>query len=485
MSERFSFVGRGGLATLPESLGEDAFDGSEQRSRAAIDQLSRSLDDVCVSAVDPLEIAAALESAGVNDTIARERYDCYDVFDLAEALHRRVPLRARVSDARSAAAATPSARCIGRGALFALPGVFYLAVQEAFSSRLATAILIAVTIGGWAASQAISVLAYRILERSGSGAVNGFLRRCLFGSVLGAVATGAIGVGLGDWQGGLTTFAAAQAVYIVAATILVHLAADALLALALAPGVFVAGIAVLSGSTKLSTDVVVTMTASVALTVVAAAFRSRRSTRLGASPTWEDVAVAAPYIIYGTLAGGFVAIPIIAALTGGGHISPWLALALLPLTLSMGLAEFELWRHHDRTGVVLNTPDLRSFGRRASWSLGKTLARYTLVLVAISAVCALTGVWLGGSLPQGTLSLMAGYLALGVALLAGLVLITARRIAPVSIAVASAIAVFLTLQTAVAPPVGGSFALVCVALMGALVATALRDARQLINHRYR
>jgi hypothetical protein len=486
MSQRSTFAGRGDVATLPAGLRTTSFDGHEQRSHDPIDRLSRTLDDVCVSAVDPLEIAAALESAGVTDSVARNRYARDDVFDLAETLHQRVPLRSRGEVTNGAQVVPPSVRRVGRGALFALPGVFYLAVQDAFSSRIATAILIAVTIGGWAVSQAISVLAYRILARSGPAAVNGFLRRCLAGSVLGAVAIGGLGGWLGHWQTGLATFAVAQAVYIVAATILVHLSADGLLAMALAPGVFVAGIAVLSGSRELSTDVVATMTASVALTVVAAAFRSRRSTRSGARPTREDLGVAVPHVVYGTLAGGLVAIPIIAALTGSGHLSPWLALALLPLTLSMGLAEFELWRHHGRTGVALvNASDLTTFGRQASASLWRTLGRYTFVLAVLSGACALAGWWIGGSLPEGTVALMIGYLALGTALLAGLVLITASRVRSVSIAIGMAIGSFFALQTTVVPPIGGSFAGVCVALMAALVAIALRDARQLVNHRYR
>jgi hypothetical protein len=58
-----------------------------------MDQLSRRLDWVCTTATDPLQIAAALESDGVNDRIAREEYGFADVFELAEELYRRVPLR--------------------------------------------------------------------------------------------------------------------------------------------------------------------------------------------------------------------------------------------------------------------------------------------------------------------------------------------------------------------------------------------------------
>ena len=72
---------------------QTAFDGLNRRSLHPMDQLSRRLDWVCTTATDPLQIAAALESDGVNDRIAREEYGFADVFELAEELYRRVPLR--------------------------------------------------------------------------------------------------------------------------------------------------------------------------------------------------------------------------------------------------------------------------------------------------------------------------------------------------------------------------------------------------------
>jgi hypothetical protein len=72
---------------------QTAFDGLNRRSLHPMDQLSRRLNWVCTTTTDPLQIAAALESDGVNDRIAREEYGFADVFELAEELYRRVPLR--------------------------------------------------------------------------------------------------------------------------------------------------------------------------------------------------------------------------------------------------------------------------------------------------------------------------------------------------------------------------------------------------------
>ena len=57
---------------------------------AAVHRLCRQMRDVCASAVDPLEIAAALEAeAGLTGPMLRARYGCPDVFTLADEMYIR------------------------------------------------------------------------------------------------------------------------------------------------------------------------------------------------------------------------------------------------------------------------------------------------------------------------------------------------------------------------------------------------------------
>ena len=58
-----------------------------------VEELCEQFVAVCESAVDPLEIASALEFDGLNDQAARKRYGFSDVFTLAEEMYRRVPRR--------------------------------------------------------------------------------------------------------------------------------------------------------------------------------------------------------------------------------------------------------------------------------------------------------------------------------------------------------------------------------------------------------
>ena len=63
---------------------------SPAEADAAVHRLCRQMREVCASAVDPLEIAAALEAeAGLTGPMLRARYGCPDVFTLADEMYRR------------------------------------------------------------------------------------------------------------------------------------------------------------------------------------------------------------------------------------------------------------------------------------------------------------------------------------------------------------------------------------------------------------
>ena len=82
-----------------KSVDRASYAGPNRRSSSPLDRLSRRLNRVCSTAVDPYQIAAMLESDGLNDRIAREEYGFTDVFELADALYRRVPGRPQIGRA--------------------------------------------------------------------------------------------------------------------------------------------------------------------------------------------------------------------------------------------------------------------------------------------------------------------------------------------------------------------------------------------------
>ena len=95
--------------------------GANRRSTDPVDVLGRRMDEICVAAVSPLEIAAALEMDGINDRSAREVYGHEDIFALAEALYSRVPFRQKSQPIPTQP--KPSWVEVTRGLLYAFPGL--------------------------------------------------------------------------------------------------------------------------------------------------------------------------------------------------------------------------------------------------------------------------------------------------------------------------------------------------------------------------
>lgn len=67
-----------------------------QRPPTAVERVlgHEQLGLACGTAVDPLEIAAQMEAAGLSSQVVAESYGFPDVFGLAQAVYRQVPFRA-------------------------------------------------------------------------------------------------------------------------------------------------------------------------------------------------------------------------------------------------------------------------------------------------------------------------------------------------------------------------------------------------------
>ncbi|MBO1415380.1 hypothetical protein [Streptomyces sp. FH025] len=401
-----------------------------------LDELAERLRDVCADAVHPYEIAAFLESDGLSDEQAALLYGRPDAFTVAEELFEKVERRypGPSSEFANPWRADPW-RCVVRGLVFALPGLGYLLGANLFattrmrfglpSGMLALSIA---TLVSWGFNQALAHRSYRWLSR---------LRRrdaavCLaVGAPIGALLAAAAAYVVGGPLGALW-FAAGQSCYLAAATVLLVLGREKFLLLALAPASVGAGV-VLAADVPQTVRTVVLL-ASTALAVGLSARELVRCIR-GGERDGVQVKLAIrqeiPHLLFGLACG---ALTLIAGLGQTIHEAVDAASRLVPvhevkttptgpamiaLTLSLGLAEWLLFRYRAMAVAALRTSHTTGqFTRRTGGILLGCLFIYLTTVAALDA--AATVLWPGApalGVPQlGAMLLLGGSLWLALLL---------------------------------------------------------------------
>ncbi|KJS60736.1 hypothetical protein [Streptomyces rubellomurinus] len=421
-----------------------------------LDELAERLNDICADAVHPYEIAAILESDGLSDEQAALLYGRPDAFTVAEELFEKVQRRypGPSSEFANPWRADPW-RCVVRGLVFALPGLGYLLGANLFatarmrfglpSGMLALSVA---TLVSWGFNQALAHRAYRWLGR---------LRRrdaarCLaVGAPLGALVAAAAAYVVGGPLGALS-FAAGQSAYLGAATVLLVLGREKFLLLALAPASVGAGV-VLAVDVPQAVRTVVLL-ASVLLAVGLAGRELVRCIR-GVEPEAVELKLPLrqelPHLLFGLACGALTLIAglgetIHQAVQAGGHAVHTAAVhagghpahgahgahgaaheakaaltgpAMIALTLSLGLAEWLLFRYRAMAVAALRTSHTTGqFGRRTGGILLGCLFIYLTTVAALDA--AATVLWPGApalGVPQlGAMLLLGGSLWLALLL---------------------------------------------------------------------
>ncbi|MGW1198053.1 hypothetical protein ACWD4B_19770 [Streptomyces sp. NPDC002536] len=385
-----------------------------------LDDLAEEMADVCATAVHPDEIAAVLEAGGLTGEQITERYGRNDAFELAAELFARVPRSHPEPPPRTDPWRVSPGACLLRSLVFTLPGFGYtLAAPLITGGRhdgglpAGTGPLAASALLAWAWNQGLAHRAYLRLAAGGRPAAG----RCLaVGAPLGALLATAAALLL-PGPAGAHAFAAGQALYLAAATTLLVLGRERLLLYALLPTAaggaatlvekppVVAGVALLLGT---------------AGGAVAAAVRTVLQTRgtEGQPPSLSPLA-SLPYGLFGLGCG---VLTTVAALgdalrhTGGtGTAGP----AVLALTLSMGVAEWLLYRCRGRAlDALARATTFPGMLLGAARVLALCVAAYLAALALLALAVAL--LWPHASLPDPTRT--AALLALGAVLWTGLML---------------------------------------------------------------
>lgn len=460
----------------------EPYEGDERRSLARIAHLTRAYNDLCTQAVDPFEIAAGLEAAGISDRKARAEYGAASVFELADAMYALVPRRPSHGGTWVDPWQRPVARHLLRGLLYGLPGLLYAVALTMLQQEFDAVLLLVATIVASGLGQGLSLLGHALIGRRQNEAAMSLFRTALvLGGLLGAF------IMVASWLSGslspAVVLAGCQFAYLLAATLLMVIDASFLLLSVLAPAVLLA-IVELSGAAVIPRGATIAVLALCVAAAVVAAW-SKLDVPPGATITHlragfglsrSDVALGAGYVVYGLATAGLVAFAVVDVIgRHGSSAAGSIALMMLPLVASLGVAEWLVYRLRSRGLTLLReTSSIEGFRTLASAEVARAVVGYASVLAALTCavifvfpqeaalpfvvnICAYGVLGLALFCSTILLSVSRHWLALGLAMTA-LVVDSALRwtLAPASPEALATmhLAVFVMLFAAVLPAVG-------------------------------
>ncbi|WP_369237737.1 hypothetical protein AB5J56_32265 [Streptomyces sp. R21] len=439
----------GGLR-IPPGTHEDSLPAVPRQRRPPswaepdpVEELAERLGDFIAAAVHPDEIAALLESDGMSDDRIRERYGVRNSFALAEELYDRVD-RHYPEPARPAHDPWQLALlgCLLRGIVFALPGLGYVlgapllaGPHDSLGLPAGTVPLLVGALCGWTWNQGLAHRAYSWLGLGDRPAAH---RALLIGAPAGVLLGSLAAFAAAPTHPEAVAFAAGQSCYLAAATVLLVTGRERALLVALLPmtaGAALALVHPMPNGVRLA-FLLGSLTA-VALVILQPVRRLRTSAsarqggRGGEAPrkTGREGAegaknaprltAALPYALYGLGSGVLVLHAALGDVLAGDQHSTVAAPAAVALTLSMGPAEWLLFRFRSAGLTALRSSSTpKDFRRTTALTLVRCLTGYVAALLALTAATA--ALW--PHAPGVTGVRLAGLLLLGVVLWTGLLL---------------------------------------------------------------
>jgi hypothetical protein len=361
-----------------------------QRVPRTVTALCEQFADVCESAVDPLEIASALEFEGLGDQAAKRRYGYPDVFALAQDMYFRVQRQPAEPDGPPDPwAGNSRLRPALHALLYALPGVCFPAAVGLLVGPGVEIALIVALVAAWSMGQGLAYLGYTRLGRTMDTDQTRRLLRVALACGLAVVAAAlAITGHVVHTPRSALLFGAGEGVYMLGAGTLMVLGTEGWLMVALGPAVlYSAGFLALGRPVQLQHIAWATM-ASAPLLALALSFifTQRSGPPTGKLFERDEWLGALPAIGFGLVAAGLLIFPVAAGPDGHGGINVGALLAAVPLSLSMGVAEWSLLWYRRRTQRLMRTTrDLRGFGLRARVILICALLQYVAAAAVLTA----------------------------------------------------------------------------------------------------
>ncbi len=383
------------------------------------------LSEACGAAVDPVEIAARLESHGVSSQVAVDTFGYSDVFTTAAAIYQVLPFHEVVPSVPSVPPRGGPVDLL-RGALYALPALFLPVVVSGYNLRLSWWVLPLGLTVAWGTSQAAATCAWTLLGRKDGRSDALVALGSLVVTVLACLAAAVVAC----WTLGGNEWSAVTVVgigaYVAASGIMVFQRSELLLALCMVPAAI--GSLLSLGHLPMASARPAAAWCVVATVVLAAVVANRfvltdRWRRPGL--TRADWMQATKFLVYGTSCGLLLA-ALIGFASGVNGSARALSIAVWPLLLTLGLMEWQLRTFRSRATAALSTSfDLDDFGRRVGRAFRRSIGLYVSALALLSVGCLIVGH--RHHLPEVPL-LLASVGTMGVAFFMALLLACAGRI---------------------------------------------------------
>ncbi len=417
--------------TLMEDIDGDDVHGWLGRVIGDVDDAapagSTRLAAVCSSAVDPLEIAVALEVAGISHAVATNRYNRPDVFALARTLWSHIPMRPSAAEPATLPR-SGDRRDLARGLLYVLPALMLLAITTSFDLHLAKWVLPLAISWGWGLGQVTAYVGYR-MQGTDSLHEATIMARVVVGAAFSTllISTAATFVA----RGGATSVIAATALvtYMATSAILLVRADERWLALLLLPGALASLFVLVTSKGSMVSHIVAIV--FIGGSFIAVAVRALQHARLhvGDRPSRfarRDLLVACEHLLHGVICGLAVSLVVIRTRHPSSENEFGRMLLPVPLLASLGVMEWQL--HSFRSRIAHLTQSLQNveeFPRPARLVLLRSFAS-CVAAIGLPAGAVMLAVYIhGGDIAFGALTLQC---VLGAVLFTDLILVLLDRL---------------------------------------------------------
>ncbi|MFC4011071.1 hypothetical protein ACFOY2_27845 [Nonomuraea purpurea] len=420
-----------------------AVEPSPQRS---IDDLIEPMGTGVFRAVEPLQVAAMLESQGLNDKIARERYGHDDVFSLAEAAYSHI--KAMNTPPRPQAGgvlkrARPAAQML-HGLLYGMPAALLPAASGLVGTQWLMPGLVLTTGLGWVLGSVAARVAYSLIGRGYPRSAGRVLRSGLVVGVVGAMLLAGVIAVVRNGPVTLVALCVMQMAFQIASGILLLYRREGWLGVIMMPAV-VAGVAyIVIGDSWVGLLTVCVGVACIAATVAGAL----RLTLLhgpdapAAEPPLRELArLEASALLPSLLYAGLTAIFLLQA--EGRYVLDRtdIAVAGAGLVLGMGILEYRAHAFEDQTRAAIREVRYpQDFTRRSRWLLAKGVLICVAALSALSAL-PLTFLYVTGDLTAASMAMAAAHVIVGGAYFVAFLLANQAKVVHLCVAQAAALAV--------------------------------------------